>query len=417
MVAAAGRCPAAASGWPTVRAMSTAGLRTLDRSVAAGTRATYAAFTFTGFSFASWASRIPQVRDRLHLDPAQLGLVLLALAAGSLVSLPLSGAVVGRYGSRWTVAVMAVINAVSLAVIAVGYQFGAAWVVIGLVGFGFGQGAWDVAMNVQGAVVERRLGRAIMSRFHAGFSVGTVVGALVGAAMVALGVPVTVHLAVVAVLVGLLVPFAVRRFLPDAEEGAEPHADTAGRRAAIAWREPRTVLIGLFVLCFAFAEGTGNDWTSVAFIDGYRTSPAVATLGFALFLAAMTVGRWVGPAVLDRYGRVPVVRALAAISIVGVVLFVFGGGTALGFAGSVLWGLGVSLGFPVGMSAGADEPEMAAPRVSVVASIGYCAFLGGPPLVGFLGDQVGVLRAITAVAVLLGVGVLLAGNVRPPARH
>ena len=152
-----------------------------DPAVIAGVRATYAAFISTGFIFASWASRIPQVRDELRLDPAQLGLVLLAIAAGSLVSLPLSGTAVGRYGSRRTVTVMAVVNAASLGVIAFGYLVGVVPVVIGLFGFGFGQGAWDVAMNVQGTVVERRLGRAIMSRFHAGFSVGTVAGALIGA--------------------------------------------------------------------------------------------------------------------------------------------------------------------------------------------------------------------------------------------
>lgn len=384
--------------------------------VGAGVRATFLAFIFLGFSFASWASRIPQVRDQLRLDPAQLGLVLLALAAGSLISLPLSGTIVGRYGSRRTVVVMAVINAVSLAVVAVGYQFGVVPVLIGLFGFGFGQGGWDVAMNVQGTVAERRSGRSIMSRFHAGFSVGTVAGALIGAGMVALKVPVEVHLGAVAVIVAGLVPLSVRRFLPDTDhdDAHEPSGGTAGRRAIAAWREPRTLLIGVFVLAFTFAEGTGNDWTSVAFIDGYRTSAAVGTLGLACYLGAMTAGRWFGPALLDRYGRVPVVRGLAVLAIVGVALFILGGVTPLGFLGSVLWGVGVSLGFPVGMSAAADDPNLAASRVSVVASIGYFAFLAGPPLIGFFGDHVGVLRAFTAVAVLLGVAVLLAGNVNPP---
>ena len=383
-----------------------------DPAVIAGVRATYAAFISTGFIFASWASRIPQVRDELRLDPAQLGLVLLAIAAGSLVSLPLSGTAVGRYGSRRTVAFMAVVNAASLGVIAFGYLVGVVPLVIGLFGFGFAQGAWDVAMNVQGTVAERRLGRAIMSRFHAGFSVGTVAGALIGAGAVALGIPVWLHLGVIAVLIVVVVPYAVRGFLPDTDETDAQPTGTAGGRVLAAWREPRTVLIGLFVLAFTFAEGTGNDWTSVAFIDGYGTSAAIGTLGFAAFLSAMTVGRWFGPAMLDRYGRVVVVRALALLGVVGVVLLVVGGSTPMGFVGSLLWGLGVSLGFPVGMSAAADDPTMAAARVSVVASVGYCAFLAGPPLVGFLGHQVGVLQAFTSVAALLAAAFLLAGNVR-----
>jgi MFS family permease len=127
----------------------------------------------------------------------------------------------------------------------------------------------------------------------------------------------------------------------------------------------------------------------------------------------MTAGRWFGPPLLDRYGRVPVVRVLAGVSLVGLLLFVFGPSTPVAFAGAVLWGLGASLGFPVGMSAAADDPARAAGRVSVVASIGYCAFLGGPPLIGFLADWGTVTRALIAVAVLLAGAVAVAGAVRP----
>ena len=390
---------------------------TLERSTTAraGARATYAAFIANGFAFASWAARIPQVRDRLELSSSELGLLLLAIAAGSLVALPLAGIIVARLGSRPTVTAMAVVNGAALSLVAVGHLYGLAPVVIGLFVFGFATGAWDVAMNVQGALVERRLGRAIMPRFHAGFSVGTVAAALLGAGMVALGVSVAAHLVVVAGVVAVVVPWAVRGFIPDAETTEVTSQPSGTQRTMAAWREPRTLLVGLFVLAFAFAEGTGNDWTTIAFIDGYGTSATVGTLGFAVFLAAMTAGRWFGPGLLDRYGRVPVVRSLAVVSLVGVVLFVFGGSTPLAFVGAVLWGVGLSLGFPVGMSAGADEPEMAAARVSVIASIGYCAFLGGPPLIGFLGEQSSVLRALTAVAVLLAVAILIAGAIRPPA--
>ena len=382
--------------------------------VRGATSATYAAFGGSGFAFASWASRIPQVRDGLRLQPSRLGLVLLAIAAGSLLALPLSGAVIARVGSRRTVRAMAVLLGAGLTTIGIGYRYGLVPVVVGLFLLGFANGAWDVAMNVQGAVVERHLGRSIMSRFHAGYSLGTVAGALVGAAMVALHVPVTAHLAAVAVLVVVVVPRSAGRFLPDEEPppvGATKASE--GRATALsAWGEPRTLLIGLFVLAFAFAEGAGNDWLSVAVIDGYHLPAAVGTLGLAAFLAAMTVGRWTGPALLDRHGRVPVVRAMALLGVVGVLVFVFAPDPPLALVGALLWGVGVSLGFPVGMSAGADDPSRAAARVSVVASIGYCAFLGGPPLVGLLGDRVSVLRALSAVAVLLGLALAVAGSVR-----
>lgn len=378
------------------------------------TRATYAAFILSGTAMSSWASRIPQVRDALHLTPSQLGLMLLSIAAGSIASLVASGQIVARFGSRRTVTAMAVLMSAGLVGAASGYHFGIAPVIAALLAFGFANGAWDVAMNVQGAVVERGLGRSIMPRFHAGYSVGTVAGALLGSAMVALDVPVTLHLSVVALLVGASTVVSVRRFVPD---GTSQEAASGGglRHTLRFWREPRTLLVGVFVLAFAFAEGTGIDWIGVAVIDGYRAPAAVGTLAFAVFLAAMTTGRWFGPNLLDRYGRVPVVRALALISLAGLMLFVLGSGLGLllAFAGALLWGLGASLGFPVGMSAASDEPAVAAPRVSVVASIGYCAFLGGPPLIGFLGDHLTVVHALAAVAVLLALATLVAGAIRP----
>jgi len=378
--------------------------------VRAASTATYAAFIGSGFAFASWASRIPQVRDSLGLDPGALGLVLLAIAAGSLLALPLSGPVVGRIGYTLKWIAMAVLLGIGLTIAALGATTSVVPVVIGLFLLGFANGAWDVAMNVQGTVVERRLGRSVMSRFHAGFSLGTVAGALLGAAMVALHVPVAAHLTAVAALVVLGVTVQARRFMPD----GDPAEDASARGSALtAWAEPRTLLIGVFVLAFAFAEGVGNDWTSVAAIDGHHVSPALGTLAFAAFLTAMTVGRWFGPGLLDRYGRTAVVRALAAIGIAGLALFVFGPSPVYAYAGTLLWGLGASLGFPVGMSAGGDDPRRAAARVSVIASIGYCAFLGGPPTVGFLGDHFTVLRALLTVAVLLGVAVLLSPSVRP----
>ena len=388
-----------------------------DPRLPAATRATYVAFIGSGFGMSSWATRIPQVRDGLELTPSRLGLVLLAIAAGSIVALPLAGQIVGHFGSRRTVTAMAALFGVALTGVALGYRIGVAPVVVGLVFFGFANGAWDVAMNVQGALVERRLGRSIMSRFHAGYSVGTVAGALAGAGMIATGVPVTAHLVASALLITAVVIVFVRAFLADDTGEEAPPADrpveSGLRRTLTTWREPRTLLVGVFVLAFAFAEGAGIDWISVAVIDDYGRQATVGTLTFSLFLAAMTAGRWVGPGLLDRYGRVPVVRVLAVTSLVGLALFVFGTHVLVAFAGALLWGLGASLGFPVGMSAAADDPARAAARVSVVASIGYCAFLGGPPLIGFLGDQVTVQKGLIAVAVLLGVALMVAGSLRP----
>jgi MFS family permease len=383
-------------------------------AVDAAKRATFVAFFGAGFVFASWTSRIPQLRDRLHVTPGALGLILLSVAAGSLIALPLAGSIVHRFGMARTVAVMAVLLSVGVAVVSVGYLSGPAPVVVGLFLLGFANGAWDVAMNVQAAAVEQRLGRSIMPRFHAGFSVGTVAGALIGASMVALHVAVTAHLLVIAALVVAVVPVSVRAFLAEGADdpgGAAPPRPER-RSALAAWREPRTLLIGVFVLCAAFTEGTGNDWLGVAVIDGYHSSAVLGTLVFSVFLAAMTTGRWFGPGLIDRYGRVPVLRISVAVASVGLMLVVIGVNLPIAFLGTILWGAGAALGFPVGMSAASDDARHAPGRVSVVASIGYTAFLAGPPVIGFLGDHFGVLRALTVAAGLLALAIALASATR-----
>lgn len=344
--------------------------------------------------------------------------MLLAIAVGSLVSLPLGGLIVHRYTSRRTVAAMAVLLGGGLSIVGGGYHAGVAPVIVGFLLVGFALGGWNVAMNVQGAVVERHLGRSIMSRFHAGYSIGTVGGALIGAVMVALKVPVTVHLLAAAALTAGLVPVAVRGFVADTDA---PVTEAAGSGAGVPvgwrllarWAEPRTLLIGLFVLAIGFAEGSGYDWINIAFIDSYHVPAAVGTLGFATFLAAMTAGRWFGPAVLDRYGRVAVLRGSAVLAVTGLLLFILSPVTAVAFLGVALWGLGASLGFPVAMSAAADDPAAAAARVSVVASMAYCSTLCGPPLIGLLGDHVTVLRALLVVAALAALSAGIAGALRP----
>jgi fucose permease len=397
-----------AKGPPFVIADGRPGARSPDKAQVRGaTRAVYIAFIVNGFIFASWAARIPQVRDGLRVSPGVLGLILLSVAVGSTIATPLSGLVITWLGDSRTVAVMSLTAAAGMAIVAVGYRYGIPPVAAGLFLFGFSSGTWDVAMNVQGAAVEQALGRSVMSRFHAGWSVGTVAGAGAGAAMVALGVPVTVHLLAAALVVAAVVPIAARRFLPHAR--AETRRDgTAVRRSPLrAWTEPRTLLIGLFVLCMAFTEGTSNDWLSLGVIGGYHTAAALGTLTFAVFLAAMTTGRWFGPPFIDRYGRVRVLRVCAATAFVGLFVIEAGGVLAAALAGAVLLGLGTSLGFPTGISAAADDPRYAPGRVSTAASIGYLAFLAGPPSIGFLADHVGVLRGLSVAGVLLIVAFLL----------
>jgi predicted MFS family arabinose efflux permease len=384
-----------------------------ERRLRTAVACTYVAFSGTGVGFASLASRLPQLRDLLHLTPGALGVLILFIAIGSMTAMPLSGLVVGRFGTARTVAVLSVVYAAGMATVALGLTHGVIPVAIGLFLLGVGNGVWDVAMNVQAAGVERILGRSIMSRFHAGFSVGTVGGAAVGAAMVAGHVPVGTHLLLVAIVILAAIPYSTRGFLTDPPQHVE-HAESGRRRRFVAWTEPRTLLIGLFVLCMAFTEGTGNDWLSIAMIDGYGTAAVLGTIAYTVFLIAMTTGRWFGPAAIDRYGRVPVLRVSALTAFVGLVVVIVGSWYPLALVGSALWGIGTALGFPTGISAASDDPARAAARVSVAASIGYVAFLAGPPLIGAVGNHVGVLHGLTVTAGVLVVALAVSGVTAPP---
>ena len=353
-------------------------------------------FFLNGLVFSSWVSRIPEVRSSFDLTNGELGLVLLAIALGSVLALPTAGAAINALGTVRIVRLGAGAATLGMAAAAIGLGHVLPLTVAGLFVYGLGIGVWDVAMNVEGAEVERGLRRTIMPRFHAGFSGGTVVGALLGALLIELHVPAFVHLVGIVLLAIVVVWRTSPSFLPVAER----HEETASS-AARAWLEPRTLLIGVMVLALAMTEGTANDWLAVALVDGHGVSHAVGVAGFAVFVLAMTVGRFAGTGLIDRFGRVAVLWATMALAGAGVLLIVLAENPVLVVAGIVLWGVGASLGFPVGMSAAADDPVRAAARVSVVSTIGYAAFLVGPPLLGFVGDEVGTLNALLVVAVLL----------------
>jgi len=380
--------------------------------VVAARNAVAAAFIVNGLLFASLVSRVPNLRDELDLSNGRLGLLLLAIAAGSLLALPSSGRLIARTSAGAVVRFGVLMSAAGLAVAAVGATVvsSSALAAVGLFAYGIGTGVWDVAMNVEGAEVERGLGRSVMPRFHAGFSLGTIIGAGIGVAVAAADVPLLLHLGVLGVAGAVVMLRSTRAFLP-AEE--HPEADTG---SGTAWLEPRTLAVGLMVLCFTVAEGSANDWLSLALIDGYDVEHWVGVAGYAVFVTAMTIGRLAGTVVLDRFGRAPTLWSTAAAAAGGIVLVVVGGHVVLVGLGILLWGLGASLGFPVGMSAAADDSARAAARVSVVSTIGYGAFLAGPPLLGALGDQVGTLDSMLAVAVLMGpamVAVLATRHPRP----
>lgn len=376
-------------------------------------RATFAIFGFNGLLTTSWTARIPAVATTFDLQPGRLGLLLLMVGIGSVIGLPLAGGVVARVSTANAVRLAGGLLIVAMSMVAVGLLQG--WLIptgISLFAFGFGVGVWDVAQNIEGAEVERRGSRTVMPKFHAAFSGGGFAGALLGSLLARLHIPLWLHLMMILALGIVVVAVCTQYFLPRASHQASPdRAAPKGNRWA-AWSEPRTITIGLVVLAASLTEGAANDWLAKATVDGLGASASVGALLFAVFVASMTSFRFVGSAMLDRFGRVPVVRACFLAAIVGLVIFVFAPNIYLAAVGALVWGAGAALGFPVGMSAGADDPARAAARVSVVSTIGYAAFLAGPPLLGFLGDHVGTRHALLAIAGFCVLSLLSAPAVR-----
>ncbi|MEU2404220.1 MFS transporter [Streptomyces rubiginosohelvolus] len=378
----------------------------------------------TGVSMASWVARTPAVRDALEVSTGAMGLVLFGLSIGSMAGVLASGGLVRRHGGRLVITVGAVLLVAGLLVIAGGAALEVSGGVFGgLALFGAGMGLAEVAFNIEGAAVERTVGRPVLPVLHGCFSLGTVVGALLGMGLTAVRFPVGWHLAAVALAVAAAGVWTVRAVpagtgresavTGDAESRGGGRARGVRGQLAV-WRDRRLVLIGLIVLAMAFAEGSANDWLPLLMVDGHGTGATAGSLTFMLFAVAMTTGRFTGGPLLVRYGPAAVVRASAVVAAVGVALVIFSDSALLAGAAVVLWGLGASLGFPVTISAAGEGagPGDASARVAAVSTAGYAAFLVGPPSLGFLADHVGLRNAMVVVLVLLGGAALITGALR-----
>jgi predicted MFS family arabinose efflux permease len=378
--------------------------------------AVFTIFALCGFVFATWASRVPTVRDLLGASTQEVGFLILGLSAGSIIGVVTASHIIARLGATRTI--LLAYSAVSIALIVLGLvvayipSFIPIFLVLAVIG---ASSTVDVAMNLSGAANERAIGRTLMPLFHASFSGGTVAGAGVGALVLVLGVPIGVHFVVVGVL-ALVTTLVLVRFLQPAEEPAgHEDAPVGGWRTRLAvWTDRRVILIGVVVLGMAFAEGSANDWLSLAMVDGHGLDNPGGAAVLGVFLAAMTIGRIAGTPLLDRFGRVPVLRGAAVLAVLGLLILIVSPVDSLAVVGVVLWGLGASLGFPVGMSAAADDPKTATATVGAVATIGYTAFLVGPPLIGLVGQQTGILRALIIVLVLIAAAGLASGAAREP---
>lgn len=377
------------------------------RSLRLARIATAIVFAFNGFLWAAWVPHIPEVKDRLGLSDAALGLALLGPAIGSMISMPLVGRATTRFGSGRVTAAMAFFS--YLVIAGPGLAGNLPTLLLALLLWGMAAGALDVAMNAQAVQIETSYQRPIMSSFHAFWSVGTVLGTAAGSLGAGLGISLARQQAVLAVLLAVVTWWAAGRFIGDHQ--AEEY-QPGGRVFEI-----RLVLLGIAGVCALLSEGSAGDWSPVYLRDDLHVTAGHAGLAYGAFTIMMTTGRFLGDRFVGWLGRARSLAIVAAIGTVGMAGGLISGnllGAMLGFG---CLGLGLSVLVPVFFSTAADGPGAAGPKLAVVSSFSYLGFLLGPASLGPLASASSVHTALWILPTFAGLaGILGVIAVRMTAR-
>lgn len=363
-------------------------------------------FSVFAISSMSIMVRLPEVREMLGVSVSTLGVLLFMGAVGSITSLSLVGRYIARFGTKSTIIggmIGFFVSGFSLMLSA--YLHSPVLFAIAAFFYGFCAGAADVGINVDGAEIEQRLGRSALPRMHAGYSIGAFLGASAGTAAIAVGLELFWQVLILASL-SLIVPVIFSHLLPakngvDAKHNADAPADAKASKVFIS--------AGIIALCIGIfgvtlAEGAANDWLAIGLVDDYRVSPEIAGVGFAVFNLSMTIVRFFGGNLVDRFGRSRVLQVLAGFGIIGLLLIILSHNIVLAIVGAALWGAGVALGFPLFISAAAEAPG-GARTVAFVTTWGYGAFLVGPPLLGFVAEA---WNSMLSMYWLLAIGLIAA---------
>ncbi len=361
--------------------------------VRAARRAAYAMFFADGIGFGVWAGHIPAFKQKFLLSDSSLSIVLLAVAAGSIVSMPLAGQVVRHFGSRRCIAVSMACFAFCLVSIALAPSL-TLFVAAALL-FGVAKGGVDVGINAQAVVVENSYGRPIMSSFQALWSVGGLAGGFLTSVTLGLGSTPLINLACVALLMMLLDLL----FYSHLMRGVTSSEGEGGRR----FRLPGKALLYVAILTFIalFSEGALQDWAAVYMRQVVAVPVSVAAVGFAGYSTAMAVGRFAGDRALVFFGERLVMRLSGTLIIVGLGVALLVPSPVIAIGGFAVAGLGNSNLVPILFSAAGRDPVLGpGPGIAAVTTVGFCGFLVGPAVIGLMSKFFGLPVALSLVAVL-----------------
>jgi len=368
-------------------------------------RAVAAAFLFNGALFGIWASRVPAVAEKHALSPGALGLVLLLMAAGAILSFPLAGRGADRIGAYRVNWLTALGYLVALGLLA--FAPNVALLSAALFLFGATHGAMDVAMNAWAGEVEKAAGRPIMPSFHAMWSLGAGLGAGSGYLAVSLGAGIAPHF-VIAGLGAALVT------LPMMKIGWP--SETAPHHAGPSFVLPRgaLLLVGLVAMGSSIGEGGMADWSAIYLVRIAGANEAAAALGYAAYSAAMVAMRFAGSALVARFGPVTMARLAGLSAATGALVAVIFATYALSLAGFVLMGIGYALIIPLAFSRAANDPVLRpGAAIAAVSTLGYGGILLGPPILGAIAQAASLRVAFLLLVALALMVVALAGALRP----
>jgi predicted MFS family arabinose efflux permease len=365
-------------------------------------------FFVNGALFASWASRIPALSDRVGASTGALGLALLAPAVGATISFPIVGRVMPGRSSR-TFCLFGVAG-LALAVLLPALAHSVPALALALLVVGFTNATLDTVMNVQGVSIERHLRKPILSSLHAAFSFGGFAGASLGALAAALDVSPLPHLAAAAILFAAIGLSAIPPLLRRDED-----PDAGAPRMRWTRMPKRLLLLGFACFFCLVAEGGASDWSAKLVRDDLAGSAALGAVAYAVFSIGMGSGRLLADPLWKRWGAVGLLRRSGALAAVGFAAGLAAGGAPAAVAGFLALGLGLAGVVPTLFRSGADEPGVSTgPALAAVSSLGYLGFLAGPPIIGGAA-QLTSLRLASLLLALAGLlVVVLAPAAAPP---
>ena len=368
-------------------------------------RLTMLVFFLQPVAFGSWLPRIPEVQQALGLGPAGLAFALLGLPCGTLLTLPFAGPLVAKIGPRMAILSGFVLYSLAASLPAFAGNPAMLFVALGLAGSTIS--FVELGLNVQADAVEKATGSDIMTTSHGFWSVGIMVGSLIGSGLAALGIEARWAIMLVAFVVlpvALVASTALPAFSPEAP-------DNENQRSA--WALPSWALLGIccFVFGITMTEGAMADWSAIFLRDALGAESGMVGLGYSVFAMMVAAGRFGGDTLKKRFGAVNTARICGTLAVAGAAILLVAPSTPIALFGFAIIGLGVSVGFPLAVTAAASLTDRSASaNVAVLSFVALLGFLVGPPVIGFVAEQFDMRLGIACLVPVLLVSLLLTGR-------